>query len=258
MLRDEALNVLGLGPGATTTEIKESYRDLVKVWHPDRLGSDPRLRQKAEEKLRQINDAYRVLQSPPKPDSMRVDVVGRRDTGSSAGSNKGGARSSRRIVGWICSGLGITVVVIAAMLTLVHDSPRAQVPVAPQAQPQGSTGAENHIETSPQKPPKVPLKNANGSNHTAARFRVRQLSDTEAAELESTCPREKEMRDPTAYQDCVRAQLGALAPDMSSLSADDRAGIESACRSTKIREGSAAYNRCLTRMIKLLNESSRP
>ena len=84
MLRDEALNVLGLGPGATTTEIKESYRDLVKVWHPDRLGSDSRLRQKAEEKLRQINDAYRVLQSPPKPDSMLVNAAGRRDTGSSS------------------------------------------------------------------------------------------------------------------------------------------------------------------------------
>jgi hypothetical protein len=51
---EEALAVLAVDPGATATEIKEAYRDLVKVWHPDRFGSDQRLRQKAEEKLQQI------------------------------------------------------------------------------------------------------------------------------------------------------------------------------------------------------------
>jgi curved DNA-binding protein CbpA len=59
----EALDVLALRPGATSVEIKEAYRDLVKVWHPDRFGSDARLREKAEDKLKEINKAYRVLQS---------------------------------------------------------------------------------------------------------------------------------------------------------------------------------------------------
>src|ERR1700679_36524 len=63
LLVNEALDVLSLRPGATSLEVKEAYRDLVKVWHPDRFGSDPRLRRKAEDKLKQINDAYRVLQS---------------------------------------------------------------------------------------------------------------------------------------------------------------------------------------------------
>ena len=62
MLAKEALDVLALKAGATPVEIKEAYRDMVKVWHPDRFGSDGRLRQKAEDKLKQINDAYRVLQ----------------------------------------------------------------------------------------------------------------------------------------------------------------------------------------------------
>jgi curved DNA-binding protein CbpA len=35
------------------------------VWHPDRFGSDVRLRQKAEDKLKQVNEAYRVLQAEP-------------------------------------------------------------------------------------------------------------------------------------------------------------------------------------------------
>src|SRR5882757_7496603 len=63
LLAKEALDVLALRPGATSVEIKEAYRDLVKVWHPDRFGSDAGLRQKAEERLKQINQAYAVLQS---------------------------------------------------------------------------------------------------------------------------------------------------------------------------------------------------
>jgi curved DNA-binding protein CbpA len=63
LLTSEAFDVLSLRPGATPSEIKEAYRDLVKVWHPDRFGSDVRLREKAELQLKLINEAYRTLQS---------------------------------------------------------------------------------------------------------------------------------------------------------------------------------------------------
>ena len=56
MLTNEALDVLALRPGASAVEIKGAYRDLVKVWHPDRFGSDPRLREKAENKLKQLGE----------------------------------------------------------------------------------------------------------------------------------------------------------------------------------------------------------
>jgi curved DNA-binding protein CbpA len=65
LLTDEALEVLALRPGAAPSEIKEAYRDLVKVWHPDRFGNDLRLRQKAELQLKLITEAYRVLLSNP-------------------------------------------------------------------------------------------------------------------------------------------------------------------------------------------------
>ncbi len=55
------LRVLGLTPGASSETIRQAYHDLVKVWHPDRFGTDPRLRQKAEEKLREVNAAYDYL-----------------------------------------------------------------------------------------------------------------------------------------------------------------------------------------------------
>ncbi len=50
---------LELEPGASAEEIKAAYLDLVKVWHPDRYQNEsPRLRDKAEQKLKSINNAY--------------------------------------------------------------------------------------------------------------------------------------------------------------------------------------------------------
>jgi len=55
--------LLGVAPGASAQELKEAYRDLAKVWHPDRFAHDPRLQQKAQEKLKEINEAYERLAS---------------------------------------------------------------------------------------------------------------------------------------------------------------------------------------------------
>ncbi|TAN41958.1 MAG: J domain-containing protein [Nitrospirae bacterium] len=53
---------LGLELGASPTEIKEAYRDLVKVWHPDKHIHDEKLHPKAQKKLQQINKAYEEIQ----------------------------------------------------------------------------------------------------------------------------------------------------------------------------------------------------
>ena len=53
--------LLGLTPNATAQEIKQAYRDLVEVWHPDRFAHNERLRQKAETMMKMINAAYQRL-----------------------------------------------------------------------------------------------------------------------------------------------------------------------------------------------------
>lgn len=55
--------LLGVASGTSGQELKEAYRDLAKVWHPDRFSHDPRLQQKAQEKLKEINEAYEHLTS---------------------------------------------------------------------------------------------------------------------------------------------------------------------------------------------------
>ena len=57
------LKILELDTIGSLQEARQAYKDLVRVWHPDRFQSTPRLKQKADKKLREINLAYNYLRS---------------------------------------------------------------------------------------------------------------------------------------------------------------------------------------------------
>jgi hypothetical protein len=61
----QCLYLLGLEPGASPEEIKQAWRDLAQVWHPDRFSGNERLQEKAQEKLKEINQAYEKLRNNP-------------------------------------------------------------------------------------------------------------------------------------------------------------------------------------------------
>lgn len=63
----QAYRMLGLAPGATADEVKTAYRDLAQVWHPDRFPDNNRLREKAQQNLQRINEAYALLRDLPTP-----------------------------------------------------------------------------------------------------------------------------------------------------------------------------------------------
>jgi len=56
-----AYDKLDLSPDATSQEVRRAYRELVRVWHPDRFGDDPRLQKRAQEKLKEINEAHTIV-----------------------------------------------------------------------------------------------------------------------------------------------------------------------------------------------------
>ncbi|MEW9094410.1 MAG: DnaJ domain-containing protein [Clostridiaceae bacterium] len=52
--------ILGIREGSSKEDIKKAYRELAKKYHPDQYGDNP-LRNLAEEKMREINEAYDYL-----------------------------------------------------------------------------------------------------------------------------------------------------------------------------------------------------
>ena len=59
-------SVLGLARGATEDEIKRSYRKLARKYHPD-VSKEPQ----AEERFKEVQEAYEVLKDSKKRGSLR-------------------------------------------------------------------------------------------------------------------------------------------------------------------------------------------
>lgn len=58
---EKAYRVLKIEKNATSEEVKNSYRELAKKYHPDLYQNNP-LAYLAEEKLKEVNEAYEVLE----------------------------------------------------------------------------------------------------------------------------------------------------------------------------------------------------
>ncbi len=58
--------VLGVDPYATQEEIKEAWVTQLKFFHPDRFQDDEKQQKNAEERTKEVNEAYGVLSKPKK------------------------------------------------------------------------------------------------------------------------------------------------------------------------------------------------
>ncbi len=63
MTLQEALTVLEIKGEPTQQAVRDAYREMVKVWHPDRFAEDPKFRLRATRKTQEINTAYEVVQA---------------------------------------------------------------------------------------------------------------------------------------------------------------------------------------------------
>lgn len=68
----EYYRALGLQPGASASEVRRAYLRLVKQWHPDRYARDSRAQSVAQEKVKEINEAYAFLRDykPGQPEQL--------------------------------------------------------------------------------------------------------------------------------------------------------------------------------------------
>ena len=268
MRTSEALGVLALKPGASPTEIKEAYRDLVKVWHPDRFGADARLRQKAEEKLSELNDAYRVLKTGSVVAEVRDDafVEGRSTPVPIPWSVRG-----RPGAGWIYGCIGVVLGCLAGYFVLERGALRSAPLASAGGSQQGVKAASAPVAQTTADVPRVDhsdgtteRKSGGADGASSAPFRVWTLTEAQTARVESVCSRQRELRGEDAYQACVKAQLDVItnassAPELQELSVAERESIESVCSGGKRVRGPDSYNRCLNvQMASLAEEPLRP
>jgi DnaJ-class molecular chaperone len=66
MAQKDYYEVLGIQKNASSEEIKAAYRKLALQWHPDRHVQDKKI---AEEKFKEINQAYQILSDPQKKET---------------------------------------------------------------------------------------------------------------------------------------------------------------------------------------------
>lgn len=79
--------VLGVSPNATDEQIKEAYRNLAKKYHPDQYADSP-LKDLADEKMKEVNEAYDTITAQRKSGGARRGNVygGYNSVGSSPNS----------------------------------------------------------------------------------------------------------------------------------------------------------------------------
>jgi DnaJ-class molecular chaperone len=82
-MKKDYYNTLGVAKWASEAEIKKAYKKLAMQWHPDRHQGD----KKAEEKFKEINEAYQVIGDKEK--RQKYDTFGTADFGNMGG---GGAQ----------------------------------------------------------------------------------------------------------------------------------------------------------------------
>ncbi|AFY84616.1 DnaJ domain-containing protein [Oscillatoria acuminata] len=53
--------ILGLNSNASLKEVKQSYRTLLKKWHPDLFYEHPEQQKKAQEVIQKMNEIYKEI-----------------------------------------------------------------------------------------------------------------------------------------------------------------------------------------------------
>jgi hypothetical protein len=215
----KAYDLLGVKPGVSNRELKAAHRDLAKVWHPDRFLHDPRLQEKAQEKLKEINEAYELLISGKIPKA----------SGSAETVYSESPVTRRRASGsqWTAVPLLIFVAVFAITITLLLQRRRpaplpveeTQIATLPQeTAPQSDSCTRSVVKPNAQaEAPEVSSTEVVSSAPVTALATVTVTIDPESGLLaKQDCPVRSRMTYPTGSQPTGYCNLNHTPPPKES------------------------------------------
>jgi len=224
----KAYELLGVKPGVSSGELKAAHRDLAKVWHPDRFVHDPRLQEKAQEKLKEINEAYELLSSgktprpaPPPPRAAKtVDPapfvpVERRS------APRGGSWKSALVVLLFLAVFGVTTKVLLDRRSKpqpTHEPEPVQVEAATRTEPM-TRGEATRKPTRPDTTVEQPVIASDNtpSAPTPAVATVTVLIDPESGQLaKPDCPVRSRMTYPSGSQPTAYCHINHAPPPKKS------------------------------------------
>ena len=78
--------VLGVPHGASEDEIKKAYRELARKYHPDNYANNP-LADLAQEKMKEINEAYATLMKGGRQQADAGSTGGQRSSSGTASTS---------------------------------------------------------------------------------------------------------------------------------------------------------------------------
>ncbi|MGD0022174.1 MAG: DnaJ domain-containing protein [Smithellaceae bacterium] len=249
----ESLKILGLTKDASLKEIKQAYKDLVNVWHPDRFTNNARLQKKANEKLKEINAAYENLvsfyeninssesanyysqepprQPPPEPPPSYASDKPHKQPGYTG-----------------YKGIIIVIFIVGFLFLLwaQNDKPENKFT---QPHPKRISPSPAPFVTSPKilDEPKIEFKKRPQT----------QIADDKVKRLDlkrRTPPRESKIEEGLSTQSQTK---NLDIPDLSRLTYEEKASIESVCSNAKYLDGPASYNRCLKNQLATLAQGER-
>jgi hypothetical protein len=228
----KAYELLGVKPGVSSGELKAAHRDLAKVWHPDRFVHDPRLQEKAQEKLKEINEAYELVISgktprpaPPPPRAAAETVytapvvsVERRSAPRGGSSYK-----SAVVVLLFLAVFAVTTKVLLDRRKLAQPQVKAETaPVEVATRPDANTQTEathkpNRADSTVEEEPAVASDTTTSSAPTPALATVTVLIDPESGLLaKPDCPVRSRMTYPSGSQPGAYCNINHAPPPRDS------------------------------------------
>jgi curved DNA-binding protein CbpA len=142
--------VLGVGRGASATEIKAAWRRLARAHHPDLTGDDPALSRVATRQMAEINDAYAALTRDAAGRSA-ADRAGEPATFDEDARPKRGGPPRPKPTPPVTGRVDMSATYRARNQAAAHGAPRTTLPGQPPPRPE-SVGGEPPRASTPTGP----------------------------------------------------------------------------------------------------------